>query len=176
MNNSQGYLFDTAYENQNMNDVIYTPETIAQDIISFFKPSGKVLDPCRGDGAFYKYLPEGADWCELKEGKDFFQYSQDVDWIISNPPYSIFAQFLDHSFKIARNIVYLIPINKPFNSYALIQRISLWGGIKHIYIIGSGAKLKFPIGFCIGAVYFQKGYHGEMKLSFRDKITSETKI
>ena len=34
-----------------MGDVHYTPEHIAKDCIDWFKPSGKILDPCRGEGA-----------------------------------------------------------------------------------------------------------------------------
>ena len=164
----QQFLWGTAYDHQNIKDVVYTPDDVARDVVSFFAPSGRVLDPCRGDGAFYKYLPSGSDWCELKDGKDFFEFHYKVNWIVSNPPYSIFAKFLDHSFEVAENIVYLIPLNKPFNSYAIMKRVEAWGGIKHIFVIGPGAKLNFPIGFCIGAVHFQRGYTGPIGLSFRE--------
>ena len=87
---------------------------------------------------------------------------------MSNPPYSIFSAWLDHSFTVAENIVYLIPINKPFNSFSMMKRLSEYGGIKEIYAIGPGSKLKFPIGFAIGAIHFQRGYRGGMTLSFRD--------
>lgn len=148
-------------------DIVFTPDDVAKDIVEFFSPAGKCLDPCRGDHAFYKYLPPGTDWCESREGRDFFEYRREVDWIISNPPYSIFSQWLDHSFCVAENIVYLIPINKPFNSYAILRRIEAYGGIKAIYVIGPGSQLNFPIGFAIGAVHFKRGYKGQIKLSFR---------
>jgi len=35
------------------------------------------------------------DWCEITEGKDIFEYAGMVDWIVSNPPYSL----LDKIFK-----------------------------------------------------------------------------
>jgi len=161
------FLFGTAYEAQNQDDIVLTPVEVAQDIIDHFKPAGKCLDPCKGPGAFYDRLPLDSDWCELKDGRDFFDYNLQVDWIVSNPPYSIFAKFLDHSFKVAENIVYLIPINKPFNSFAILQRIKEWGGIKEIYVVAPGSKLNFPIGFCIGAVHFKRGYKGEIKISFK---------
>ncbi len=41
----------------NPKDIVYTPEDVAKDIVSFYKPSGKVLDPCKGEGVFLKYLP-----------------------------------------------------------------------------------------------------------------------
>jgi hypothetical protein len=165
---NQQFLFGTAYDYQNKDDIVYTPDEVARDIVEFFRPSGVCLDPCRGDGAFYKYLPLGSEWCELKDGKDFFEYTRKVDWIVSNPPYSVFAKFLDHSFTVAENIVYLIPVNKPFNSYAILQRVKEWGGIKHILVIAPGAKLNFPIGFAIGAVHFKRQYDGPIGLSFRE--------
>ena len=39
-------------------DKIYTPVETAKDIISKFNLSGKVLDPFKGNGAFYDNLPE----------------------------------------------------------------------------------------------------------------------
>ena len=149
-------------------DVVYTPDDIAKDIVSHFAPSGKVLEPCRGDGAFYRHLPADSYWCEIAEGKDFFQWNERVDWIVSNPPFSIFANWMRHSFEISDNIVYLLPITKVFNSYTLIQLIYSWGGIKEVYVIGGGSMLKSErLGFAIGAVHFVKGYEGGINIAFR---------
>jgi hypothetical protein len=54
-------------------DVVYTPDWVARDMVEFFKPSGRILEPCKGDGVFLKYLPPHAEWCEIQEGRDFFQ-------------------------------------------------------------------------------------------------------
>ena len=89
-------------------DIILTPPDVARDVVKFFAPRGRVLDPCRGNGAFADEMP-GCDWCEIRDGKDFFGWREPVDWIVSNPPYSIFSEFLRHSFVVAENIVYLIP-------------------------------------------------------------------
>lgn len=164
----QQYLFGIAHEVQDQTDIVFTPEDVARDVIKHFAPSGRCLDPCKGDGAFFKHLPAGSDFCELKDDKDFFNWTEPVDWIVSNPPYSIFSAWLDHSFTVAENIVYLIPINKPFNSFSMMKRLAEYGGIREIYAIGPGSKLKFPIGFAIGAIHFQRGYRGGMLLSFRN--------
>ena len=125
-------------------DVVYTPDDVARDVVSFFCPSGRVLDPCKGKGAFLQYMPD-AEWCEIREGVDFFAWDKPVDWIVSNPPF-----------------------NKPFNSDRMMKEIWAWGGIVTILVIGPGAALNFPIGFCIGAVHFKKGYHGGINIVFRD--------
>ena len=113
------------------NDKIYTPVETAKDIISKFDLYGKVLDPFKGSGAFYDNLPENVekDWCEIDLGRDFFNYNEKVDWIISNPPYSIFGPVIEHSMEIADNIVYLIPLNKLTSSFTRVKSLQKFGGI-----------------------------------------------
>lgn len=89
-----------------------TPEWLAIDIINHFSPKGFMLDPCRGEGAFFNnYETDHKDWCELSEGKDFFLYTKKVDWIITNPPWSKMQKFLAHAMEISNNIVFLTTIN-----------------------------------------------------------------
>jgi hypothetical protein len=147
-------------------DVVYTPDNMAREIVDFFKPTGRILEPCKGDGAFLRYMP-AADWCEIAKGRDFFLYQDKVDWIVGNPPYSIFNIWLRHSFEIADNIVYLIPLNKIFNDFGMLKDIYAYGGVKQIYAIGRGEKINFPMGYAVGAVHFQRDYRGGMSVYFR---------
>ena len=55
------------------NDRIYTPDRLAMDIVRHFMPSGKILEPCAGDGAFLRALPLDADWYEIDLGRDFLE-------------------------------------------------------------------------------------------------------
>lgn len=146
-------------------DKVYTPENIAKLIISKFNLSGKVLDPFKGKGAFYNNYPETVkkDWCEIDEGKDFFEYKEHVDWIISNPPYSIYDEVMNHSFEIADNIVYLVPLNKIVSSLGRVKKIKEFGGVPYIYIIGA-SRCGFPFGFPCCAIYVKRGYKGETKI------------
>jgi hypothetical protein len=150
-------------------DVVYTPDGMAREIVDFFKPTGRILEPCKGDGAFLRYMP-AADWCEIALGRDFFLYQDKVDWIVGNPPYSIFNIWLRHSFEIADHIVYLIPLNKIFNDFGMLKDIYIYGGVKQIYAIGRGEKINFPMGYAVGAVHFQRGHKGGMSVIFRDWI------
>ena len=84
-------------------DVVLTPDAIAADVVGHFRPTGRMLDPCRGAGAFWKHMPE-AEWCECREGRDFFAWYEKVDWIVSNPPYSNFGAWMRHSLEIADNM------------------------------------------------------------------------
>lgn len=145
-------------------DVVYTPDAVAAEIVGWLKPNGKCLDPCCGDGAFFRHLPAGSDWCELERGRDFFDYTERVDWIIGNPPYSIFEEWLRHSFEIAENVAYIVPTNKIFQRQVIMQMINNWGGIRNMMVYGSGAVVGFPFGFSVGTFHFQKGWHGECNL------------
>lgn len=145
-------------------DIVYTPDYIAKYIIQYLNPVGICLDPCRGDGAFYKYMPDGAEYCELTENKDFMYYNKKVDWIIGNPPYSIFEQFLQHSFELADNVSFLVPTNKIFQRQLIMEMINKYGGIKSIIIFGSGQLIDFPFGFSVGNFHFEKGYTGNVEL------------
>lgn len=80
---------------QKPKDRYYTPLKLAKELISKvpLKPEDIVLDPCMGKGAFYNQYPEGIkkDWCEIDDGRDYFNssaYENQVDWVITNPPYS----------------------------------------------------------------------------------------
>jgi hypothetical protein len=145
-------------------DVVYTPIHVSKQIIDFVKPYGICLDPCKGDGAFYDYLPEGSKYCELKEGSDFLHFEEKVDWIIGNPPYSIFEDFLRHSFLYADNVSFLVPTNKVFQRQIIMDMINEYGGIKSIIIYGSGTLINFPFGFSVGNFYFERGYKGDTKI------------
>jgi len=145
-------------------DVVYTPRNISQGIIKNLNPYGICLDPCRGDGAFYDYLPEDKLYCELKEGSDFLHFEKKVDWIIGNPPYSIFLEFLEHSFKYSDNVSFLVPTNKVFQRQVIMDMINDYGGIKSVIIYGSGNLIGFPFGFSVGNFHFEKGYKGETKI------------
>jgi hypothetical protein len=149
------------------NDKCYTPLPIAKQIIDLFPLYGKVLDPFKGKGAFYDQIPDyknmdyiKRDWCEIDEGRDFFDYTKKVDWIISNPPYSILDEVLEHSFEIADNVVYLVPISKIFTSLRRIRGILSYGNIREIHILSAG-KCGFPFGFPACAIWLQKGYDGK---------------
>ena len=150
----------------NINDKYYTEPKIAKKIIEHFKPQGKILDSCCGKGAFLNNLPKGTLWCEIDKGVDFFDFKEKVDYIITNPPYSIYDKFLDHSFKVSDNIIFLIPLSKMFSSVGRIKKIYDYGGIKEILLLGSGQVCGFPFGFPCGAVHYKRGYKGDIKIVY----------
>jgi hypothetical protein len=70
-----------------------TPVKLAADLIKTVPlvDGDVVYEPFRGEGAFYNSLPDFVvkKWAEIEEGKDFKDETEPVDWVISNPPFSL---------------------------------------------------------------------------------------
>lgn len=75
------------YAHVNPNDVVFTPDWLAKQICEMFPIAGTVLEPCKGEGAFLKYLPENTEWCEIADGVNYYDYNKHVNWLVTNPPY-----------------------------------------------------------------------------------------
>ena len=95
------------------NDVFHTPAGLVNQLIDEtpFHHNDLVLDPFKGDGAFFNTFTNPAkDWCEIEDGRDFFEYADPVDWIVSNPPFSLITETMTHSVKIAQQgFAYILP-------------------------------------------------------------------
>jgi hypothetical protein len=134
-------------------------------MVDHFEPSGRVLEPFRGSGVFTSLLPS-ADWCEIDDGRDFFHCSQAYDWIISNPPYSLTRKCFRHAALLADNIVFLIPLRNLFSGFGFVKEVFQFGGIAEIRVYGTGGRVGFPMGNCIGAVYMRRDHSGPTTWTF----------
>lgn len=151
------------YAHINPNDVVFTPDWLAQQICEMFPINGEVLEPCKGEGAFLKYLPLNTEWCEIADGKNFYDYTKKVDWLVTNPPYSDYNRFLTHAFDLAENIVLLVPVAKMFKSMGTIKQILEYGGFVSIHVLPA-SKAGFPFGFPCAVYYLQRGYKGQTEI------------
>ena len=157
-------------------DVVYTPAWCAEDMVTHFAPSGVVLDPCKGKGAFLDLLPEGSPWCEITEGSDFFEWTQPVDWVVGNPPYSMTREWFRHSYAVADHLLYLVPLRNVFSGYGFVREIHEWGGIREIRVYGTGGRLGFPMGNAVGAMHIQRGWQADTRFSFYDELTADLRL
>ena len=145
-------------------DVVMTQPLVAQAIVDHFKPTGKILEPCEGDGAFSRAMP-GCLVCEIRRGSDVYDWDEQVDWIVTNPPFSEYALFLYQAMDYAENIVFLSAANKLWNSDAMIKAVYKWGGVKEMLLLGTGSKMGFPVGFAVAATHYQRGYKGPITIT-----------
>lgn len=153
-------------------DVVYTPGWVVDDMIAHFNPTGTVLDPCRGKGAFHDRLPEGSPWCEITDGRDFFDWHEPVDWIIGNPPFSKSSAWFRHSFDLAEHVLYVLPLRHMFSAYGRLTDLLEWGGVQEIRLYGGGARIGFPMGNVVGAVHMTRGYAGPTSWTDQKKESS----
>lgn len=97
------------------NDEFITPTKLAQACIGMvpLKPGDVVLDAAIGKGVFYNNYPDYVDRRYNTEAEIFLLYSSvgDVDWIITNPPYSNLDNWFSQSCQVCRKgFAYLIGI------------------------------------------------------------------
>ena len=90
---------------QKPNDVFLTPLALSQKAIDMVIDAGQYktwLDPSRGEGSFFNQFPPSVekDYCEITEGKDFFEYQKYNDVIIGNPPFSVWDKWLEKTISL----------------------------------------------------------------------------
>lgn len=141
-------------------DVHFTDAAVAQAVVAHFQPTGRCLEPFRGGGAFYQHLPPDALWCEVTEGRDFFDFKEPVDWLVTNPPFSNMTEVFQHAFTLAEHCVFLMPISKYWSSAPRLEAARAYGGLREILHLGRGRALGFNTGFPFAALHFQRGYDG----------------
>ena len=154
-------------KNYKSDDIVMTPPHLAERLVEHFKPQGKGLEPCCGTGNILRLL-NNADWCEISKGKDFFDYTNKVDYIFTNPPWSQIRPFLTHSMELADDVYFLLTINHIWTKARLRDIKGHGFGIKEICIFDTPKE--FPqSGFQCGMVHLKKGYNSGILFSRLDE-------
>jgi hypothetical protein len=147
-------------------DTVYTKFETAKFIVDYFNPIGTICEPCSGEDVFYNLFQNEIKYkCEIQFGTDFFNFDTKVDYIITNPPYSIYDEFLKHSFSVADNVIFFVPIAKAFKSNKVQTMVEEYGGLKEILYMGGGSKHGFGFGFPVGCLHYQRNYKGNCKIT-----------
>ena len=159
-------------KNKPEQDIVYTPRDLALDIIQHYNPSGLILDPSCGNGAFYDQFPgDNNDWCEVDRGRDFLNHTRKCDWIITNPPWSMMRKFLIHAMTLADNIVYLTSINHYTTKARLRDMRQAGFGIKEFYCFDT-PKCFPQSGFQLAAVHTQINWNGPALFTYSPTFSS----
>lgn len=103
-------------------DEYYTPAYAVRPLLPFLKPNSKILCPFDKESSEYvKVLrDEGKHrviYTHIEEGKDFFKMKRpNVDYIISNPPYSTKTEVLQRLFEFKIPFAMLLNANGLFET------------------------------------------------------------
>jgi len=83
-----------------------TPKQLVEDLLKLipFENEDFVLDVGSGKNkVWFNCIPTtNKDECEIEDGKDFYDYKNQVDWVVGNPPFPEFIGFLFKSADICR--------------------------------------------------------------------------
>lgn len=141
---------------------MFTNRDFAARIVLYFNPVGRVLDPCRGPGAFYEAMPAGSDWCEITEGRDFLAHAACCDWIITNPPWSrAYRDIAKRAFEIADNVVFLVRFDTALGTSARLNDAQDHGHAVKEVIDVSWRDAEFIVhGLRLVIVHWQRGWTG----------------
>jgi len=71
-----------------------------------------------------------------------------------------------HSYTIAKNLLYLVPLRNVFSGFGFLREIAAFGGIRAIRVYGTGGLLGFPMGNAVGAFHVERGYDGATMFSY----------
>lgn len=105
---------------ENANDVFITPISLVNQHIDLVKdiiktePDKVIYEPFFGTGNYYNLLKERfpnnpIEYTEISLDLDFFDFNKKVNYIISNPPYSIIDKVFEKSCSLHPEIIsYLI--------------------------------------------------------------------
>jgi hypothetical protein len=152
------------------NDCVMTPDWLSDQIVKHFCPTGRVLEPCSGDGSFVRALSrapmvKSVDEMEITRGQDFLSVEiGHYDWIVTNPPWSRIREFLPRCMEVSDNVVLLLTINHLWTKSRIRMIEEAGFSIQEIILIDTPKE--FPqSGFQLGAVWLRKGSHGDIHLS-----------
>jgi hypothetical protein len=116
-----------------------TPAHVCKQIIGLFawRKGETVLEPFAGVGNLYNALPPHVkkDWCEIDNGRNFWDWTKLVETIITNPPFrdrqgktNLVVPSLEHSFEVATKRVIFFINHKAVNSVLFPSRLERWAG------------------------------------------------
>ncbi|NCC41603.1 MAG: tRNA (adenine-N(6)-)-methyltransferase [Gammaproteobacteria bacterium] len=100
-------------------DEVFTPAIAMSPLFDYIRPFTTVYCPFDKENSNIVRWLKGSKGCEVKfghkdDGLDFFDLTfrdlQDVDYIISNPPYSIKDQVLQRLYELGKPFAMLLPL------------------------------------------------------------------
>ncbi len=139
-NKKKGKCYSKVNKGQRKESDFYqTPYSMTKQLLDneFFSRDAWVLEPACGNGAILKVLKEsGFIYCvdlDINKGCDFLKTSQNYDYIITNPPFSLANDFIEHCYAICKNkFALLMPLVYLHGQKRFEQ--GLFRGLSKVYV------------------------------------------
>ena len=140
----------------NATDFYPTPPWCYENLTIDWSQFNSAHEPCRGDGRIQTFLETKGVPCtysEIREDKDFFDWKEDVDLILTNPPFSLAQEFIDHSIDHAATVFMLLRLNylgsiKRHEWWVSKPPAALWVFSKRPSFTGNGTDATDYAWFC----------------------------
>lgn len=164
--------------NREANDFYPTPERATLELLKRINISGQQVWGCAcGDGAISRLLPEGTISTDLinrgygEHGIDFLKTQKKVDWIITNPPYSIATDFVIHALWCSSNVAMLLKIQflegvARYDFFKNNPPKQVFVFSKRLQIVKNGESMKNSTMMCFAWFVWEKGFKGSPSIDW----------
>ena len=97
----------------NHTDFYPTPQWCYENLDIDWSQFTSAHEPCAGDHRIYDWIATKipSSYSEINEGLDYFDWDGSVDLIITNPPFSLAQEFIDHSLSHSNTVIMLLRLN-----------------------------------------------------------------
>lgn len=157
------------------NGFVQTPRYVTEALINNEVFVGNILEPCCGKGAISEVLKVAgynvisSDLIDYGYGeiKDLFNINKEYDNIITNPPFALKIDMIEHLLKITKNKLVLLWYTKNIGNLIESKRRN---GLKNIYVFKKRIDWEeTKIGWLFAWYVWEKGYTGNINIKFIDE-------
>ena len=178
----KGIISKRASSGKIKNGFVQTPSYVTESLLDNEKFEGSVLEPCCGKGAISEvfkkrgYIVESSDLIDYGYGevRDLFSLNKEYDNIITNPPFALKIDMIEHLLKLTKKKLVLLWYAKNIGNLIESKRSK---GLKNIYVFKRRIEWQeTKIGWLFAWYVWEKGYEGNVNIKFiREELKSTIK-
>jgi hypothetical protein len=163
-----GIISKRASSGKIKNGFVETPSYVTEKLLEYERFEGNILEPCCGKGAISKVLKNkgynviSSDLIDYNYGevKDLFSIDRNYDNIITNPPFALKIEMIEHLLKLTNRKLILLWYGKNIGNLIESKRSK---GLKNIYLFNKRIDWKeTKIGWLFAWYVWEKGYEGDI--------------
>lgn len=133
----------------NESDFYPTPKSLTWKLVEsgVLDPKVPIYEPASGDGALAAALRDRGFIVQeddiRKTGKDFLEFEGHVPVIVTNPPFSLFDDFVLKAKEVADTVIFIGKTNF-FGAYKRSQE-GVWSHLRDVYVFNRQVDYRSPI-------------------------------